>query len=284
MNVRFDPDVDAFLKHAAPTLEAHEDTASLVLGICHNLTTGRTYGDRPPLFASVSDGGEARVFAVRTPPHNLVLFAKEGHPVALEALAERLHAKGHRLPGCHGTSAVAEAFARAWCRVAGCVSVVAMRQKVFRLDTVTPPRPAPGHLRPAEEADIEWLVEWATAFHREAVPGDPDRDQRRVVDWMLAQRNLWVWEDDRPVSLCAAMRPTAHGIAIGLVYTPPEDRGSGYASNCVAAVSQRLLDQGYAFCTLFTDLSNPTSNKIYQAIGYRPLAEFRRIDFRDASG
>lgn len=281
MNIRFYDSVDAFLWDAGPTLEAHEDTASLALGICSNLQAGRTYGDHPPLFATVSDGASVRALAVQTPPYNLILFSEEEHPEALEALAGRLHAESYSLPGCHGTSAVAETFARAWCRLAGCVSHVSMRQNVFRLDAVVPPRPAPGQLRPAAESDIAWLVECTGAFHREAVPGDPDRDHRRSVEWLMAQRHLWVWEDDGPVSICAAVRPTARGIAVGLVYTPPEHRGRGYASNCVAAVSQHLLDQGYAFCTLFTDLSNPTSNKIYQAIGYRPLAEFRQIDFRD---
>ena len=284
MNVRSYPNVDAFLNAAGTTLESREDTASLALGICSNLKTGRTYGDHPPLFVTVSDGEEVQALAVRTPPHKLVLVAEDGEREALEALAERLHAEGTLLPGCHGTVAVAETFARAWSRRTGCDLSVSMRQKIFRLDAVTPPRAAPGHLRHACEADVEWLVDWAGAFHREAVPGDPGRDPRPTVDWMLAHRHLWVWEDERPVSICAALRPTAHGIAVGLVYTPPESRGRGYASNCVAQVSQALLDEGYDFCTLFTDLSNPTSNKIYQAIGYRPLAEFCQIEFADVSG
>ena len=283
MNVLFHDHVDAFLREAGPILESHEDTASLVLGICQNLKRGRQYGEEPPLFASVREHDRVCALAVRTPPHSLVLYAEEKDLEALGVLAERLHAEGAALPGCHGPLVVVEAFARAWSRLTQCVPSVTMQQKIFRLDTVLPPSPTPGRLRLATESDADWLADWTGAFHREAVPGDSGRDQRHLVDWLLSQGHLWVWEHDGPVSICAAVRPTAHGIAIGLVYTPPEHRGCGYASNCVAQASQCLLDEGYDFCTLFTDLSNPTSNKIYQAIGYRPLAEFRQIKLADPS-
>ena len=72
-------------------------------------------------------------------------------------------------------------------------------------------------------------------------------------------------------------RPTQHGIGVGGVYTPPELRRRGYASSCVAALSQRLLDAGFEYCTLYTDLSNPTSNDIYQQIGYRPVGDVQEI-------
>jgi len=69
------------------------------------------------------------------------------------------------------------------------------------------------------------------------------------------------------------------GISVGLVYTPIDRRGQGYASACVAELSQKMLDQGKAYCTLYTDLSNPVSNAIYQRIGYRPFADFLDIRF-----
>ncbi len=66
---------------------------------------------------------------------------------------------------------------------------------------------------------------------------------------------------------------------IGPVYTPPEQRGHGYASALVAGVSQWLLDAGNQFCFLFTDLRNPTSNHIYQVIGYQPVGDFTEYSF-----
>jgi predicted GNAT family acetyltransferase len=85
--------------------------------------------------------------------------------------------------------------------------------------------------------------------------------------------------DDRPVSLAGYGGPTRHGIRIGPVYTPPAERRRGYASACVAALSQQLLDRGRRFCFLFTDLANPTSNHIYQQIGYRPVSDVDEYRF-----
>ena len=66
---------------------------------------------------------------------------------------------------------------------------------------------------------------------------------------------------------------TPNGIRIGPVYTPPEQRRRGYGSALTAALTQQLLDGGRRFCFLFTDLANPTSNSIYQRIGYRPVTD-----------
>ena len=63
------------------------------------------------------------------------------------------------------------------------------------------------------------------------------------------------------------------------VYTPPEHRGTGYGSAVTAAVSQHALDAGARDVILFTDLANPTSNSIYQKIGYRPVYDSTELEF-----
>ena len=57
------------------------------------------------------------------------------------------------------------------------------------------------------------------------------------------------------------------------MYTPREHRGHGFGSAATAAVSQRCLDAGRRFCFLYTDLANPTSNKIYTEVGYEPVCD-----------
>jgi predicted GNAT family acetyltransferase len=111
------------------------------------------------------------------------------------------------------------------------------------------------------------------------VPNGPKPDVRATVERAIEDQALLVWDDGGVVSMCARSRPTPHGASISLVYTPPTLRGRGYASACVAEQSARILDSGRTFCTLFTDLANPTSNAIYQRIGYQPLADFRDICF-----
>ena len=72
---------------------------------------------------------------------------------------------------------------------------------------------------------------------------------------------------------------TPTGIRIGPVYTPPEHRGRGYASNLVAAATQQQLDAGRSFVFLFTDLANSTSNHVYEAIGFEPVSDIDRYVF-----
>ena len=91
---------------------------------------------------------------------------------------------------------------------------------------------------------------------------------------------MYVWEDDSVTSMAAAMDPTPTGVRIGYVYTPPEARGRGYASILVAELSQLYLDRGRSLCFLYTDMANPTSNAIYQRIGYRQVCEVVDIAFR----
>jgi len=155
-------------------------------------------------------------------------------------------------------------------------------ERIYQLDAVTPVVGVPGALRRATEADRALAVAWAVAFQREALGDDDPRTAARMVDARLgggADSGLYVWDDGQPVSLAGYSGPTPHGIRVGPVYTPPAHRGKGYASACVAALSQLLLDGGRAHCFLFTDLGNPTSNHIYQAIGYQPVCDVDEYRF-----
>src|SRR4029079_12798065 len=140
----------------------------------------------------------------------------------------------------------------------------------------------PGTLRIADAADRDLLIAWMHAFLTDA-HGDPkDMEAEILVDGALRtnSRTFSLWEvDGRPVSMAGVTGPTPHGIRVGPVYTPPADRGHGFASAVTAAASQAQLDQGRRFVFLFTDLANPTSNKIYQAIGYEPVIDIDQWSF-----
>jgi predicted GNAT family acetyltransferase len=66
---------------------------------------------------------------------------------------------------------------------------------------------------------------------------------------------------------------------IAPVYTPPEQRGHGYASAVTAAVTQIALDRGSGKVLIFTDLANPTTNHIYPAIGYEAMSDSAEYRF-----
>ena len=126
------------------------------------------------------------------------------------------------------------------------------------------------------------LSDWIEAFHDEASISNPRQDYATMADRWIRRlgRTVYLWADGgRPVSMTGVGGLTPNGIRVGPVYTPPEERGRGYASNLVAQASQAQLDAGRTFVFLFTDLANPTSNKIYQAIGYEPVNDVDEWEF-----
>jgi predicted GNAT family acetyltransferase len=153
-----------------------------------------------------------------------------------------------------------------------------MEQLMYELDTVVTPPPAGGKLRPAEAADRELLCDWCDAFVRET--GAVSGDIPAMVDHRLATGSLYLWEDTDVVTLAGVVPAVAGVVRVGPVYTPPGARRRGYATSCVAEVSRQALDSGARPCMLFTDKANPTSNAIYQRIGYREVATSAEYQFR----
>jgi predicted GNAT family acetyltransferase len=198
---------------------------------------------------------------------------------AFEKLAQNLFADQWNVPGVLGPSLVAEKFAGAWTKVAGVGCKQGMQRRAFELRKVIHPESTSGALRLATEADVELVAPWIFAFTQEALPGGDMAEARKSAMSKITERDIYLWEDGQPVGMAGKARPTSNGIAVNLVYTPPAMRKRGYASACVAALSLMLLDAGWKFCCLFTDLSNPTSNHIYQQIGYTPVGDFNEYVF-----
>ncbi len=272
------PDVDAFLARVTGFLAPREAENNLVFGICSGLKRATRPLTAPPQFLVVTaaDGGVAGA-ALQTPPFNLVL-ADGGQPWVERVLARTL--AGASLPGVTGPVDAAGRFARSWTEFTGEPARHHMAERIFRLTLVRPPRPASGAMRPAGFDDRALLVAWLQAFNEEAL-GEPSPDAPELVDrWLTGGRTLVLWEDGgRPTSLVGVGGETPNGIRVGPVYTPPEDRGHGYASNLVAVASQAELDAGRQFVFLFADLANPTANRIYQAIGYEPVSDYAMYRF-----
>ena len=270
---------ESFLAVAGPFLEAREPEHQLTLGIVGNARAAGGFPADGVLLAALSDGHVVAT-AIWTPPWNLIL-SEVDDPDAIDAIAEAV--ADEALGGVHAPDELAEPFARAWTARTGTGYRHAMRQRSYALDVVTPPAGVPGALRLARSGDRERMVDWMLAFDDEAMGPDAGRqDMRALVDDMLGSsaRTAYIWEvAGESVSMCQAVGRTPNGVRIGAVYTPPEHRRQGYASAITAAASQLQLDQGRRWCFLFTDLSNPTSNHIYQAIGYHPIRDITLIRF-----
>jgi hypothetical protein len=271
---RFDTAGD-FLEAVGGQLYARASVNNLMLGICERLVAEPTaYTD--PFFAVVSDSrGVSLLAAVMTPPHNLILAEGEDFEAGLPALIEYLKANGISPPGVIGPVHAAEAFFDRWTEAAGSGGRVAMYQRVYELRQVYSPKLPPGDFRIAHAEDCSLIAGWIHDFELEALEKDHPV-KREWAEGLIEQGKVFIWEDDgQPVAMAMKSRPLKNSATVSGVYTPPEHRRKGYATALVARLSQHLLDMGYSFINLFTDLENPTSNAIYQKIGYRPVTDFR---------
>ncbi len=281
-------DIDEFAARVEPYLLAHEATHCLMLGLLSTLPRDPMPADEIPYMALVEDQDAVVLVAMRTPPFNVILSLIAPEYAADPAEPLRLIASdlGSRyrdsLSGVHAPTPVSQPFAERWQQQAHVAARLAMRERIYELETVIPVSGVSGSYRRPIEADRDLLIRWLEAFAAEAL-GPIERLD--AVDWVdryfaTPSRGGYLWEDEgAPVSFAAYGNPTAHGMRIGPVYTPPEHRGRGYASACVATLSQHLLESGRTFCYLFTDLTNPTSNAIYQNIGYNPVNDVDVYEF-----
>jgi predicted GNAT family acetyltransferase len=274
------PDAEGFLAAAGEALYENEPLHSLMIGVVERLIRDlHFYGEGDPYLAVVSEGGVPVLAATMTPPFGLLLSAlREDGGAYIPMLVSELLDSDLHLPDVHAESRFAKQFAEEWETHTGETTEKIMEMRIYVLHQVTPPQNVTGEFSQATLAEHELITEWLGGFEREALNEERAIDRLRKAAEGQIERGEWYlwWDDGKPRSMCLQSRPTRSGICVSGVYTPPELRGRGYASAGVAALSQHLLDEGYSFTSLFTDLSNPTSNSIYMKIGYQPLADFDR--------
>lgn len=267
--------VGDFYRRAAPFLAREEATHCLPIGICTNYLDNQSAGN-DFFMATVERDDEVVTAALMTPPHNLILsliVPDELTVDALSLLAYDLHAELGVLPGVIAPVPLAQCFADVWSNIAGQPFRLYQHQRIYQLQRVSPVRGVPGRLRLVDRADRDLLARWIYEFNQEALGEGSLADAEVWADRRIASaaHQTFLWEDGAPVALVGCGGRTPNGLRVGPVYTPPKHRRRGYASAATAAVSQRILDQGRRFVFLFTDLANPTSNHIYQEIGFRPI-------------
>ncbi|MFJ3800362.1 GNAT family N-acetyltransferase [Streptomyces sp. NPDC090088] len=278
----FTTDVDEFLSYTRDFLHSRPDLHTVQLTVTERLRRSgpRAYGDRPALLGHLvrEDGGVGATL-LHTPPYALGatrLTADEA-----ETLAAVLVDLGRPVTGFASERATAEAFAAAWQRRTGASARLHDRHRLYRLAELTDPSPMPeGRARVAGEADRELLVRWYDGFVEDAGTHG-GRGGADWADFRLSYGGVTLWEtaDGTPVSM-AGVTPTVAGQArIAPVYTPRELRGRGYAGAVTAQVSRAALASGVGELLLFTDLANPTSNALYQRIGYRRVADWAEYTF-----
>ncbi len=282
MNFALTRDAEDFADHAESLLSGRIE-CNVMATVLINLRRGVLAPDDALFAYAMDDAGAPSGAAMRVAPWPLLTSPLD--PPDAAALTRLWLLEDPELPAVVGVPQSARAVAEAWAAATGGVTSVAMRQAMHQLRTVTDPlRPVRGELRGATGGDRHTLIGWMSAFADEAgVPGGDDAE--RMVDGRLRHGGLFVWEDGGPVSMIGMQPQVAGVVRIGPVYTPPRRRRHGYAGAAVAEASRRALEAGADSCMLFTDLANPTSNKIYAEVGYRRTGDweehrFERLDSR----
>lgn len=273
---RFENSIE-FYARVKDYLLNQEGMYNLLLAISHNLIENPEHFEEKPYLATVEANGEIIAIAMRTPPRP-VLLSRIKDLQAVELLAQDLSISYPSLPGVNAPTDEAQAFTRAWHSLTAQSYQLQLALRTFQLEKVKPISQVTGYLRLVTEDDRELLKNWYEAFSLEAL-GEIESDPEHWVQRVLHQGTAYLWHDEVPVSIACRGGSTPNGVRINMVYTPPEYRRRGYASACVAALSQTLLDRGSRFCFLFTDLANPTSNHIYQKIGYEPIGDWHNYSF-----
>ena len=272
-----------FLAHIKQCLIKDEARYGLIMGIAKILAENENrYGGETPWYCTITSPPrllgikkpEMYAAALRTPPHGVVLAYFTGSlDLIADALVAAVSSKYKQIPGVVGDKALADIFAERWRQSHNVKIVNTMAQCIYKLVKVNNVPLSSGKLRVATEADIELVKKWGHGFHVDIggeASGTPEMDIAAVISrgW------VFLWElNGQPVSMALKTRPTDKGMTVSGVYTPPELRGKGYATSCVAELSSHILKSGKEFCTLYTDLANPTSNSIYKKIGYVEVAD-----------
>lgn len=256
--------VHQFCDRTRPRLLQDEAQHHLLLSLQQTLAQSSV--SDPPYLAWV-EGRAVLGVVVHMAERNIVLSTMSSSAV-IQLFVHDLLQTGRQLPGVAGPPTEAQAFVSTWEKLTHGTAKLAMNLQIHQLTQVQPVATAEGYLRRAEQCDRALILEWSQAFDRE-VFGTVQAWTEQVVERQLRRGRIYLWQDGQPVSMATGRGSNPGNGHIGPVYTPPGYRSQGYATACVAALSQQLLDQGCPSCFLFTDRDNATSNHIYRTIGYQ---------------
>jgi uncharacterized protein len=285
MRVQHCTDLQTFYDHVSPYLQQREAEHNMLLSYLGDLL--RQPPEPSPEYSYMgyveTDAGDVVAVAHYAGYRLFLSHPTEGYEIALEMLVN--DAASPVIEHMVSPTEFASQIETQWLALTKRRMVADMSMRIYRLDTVKAPTNVAGTMRWVTSEDDALMLKWMIAFQVDTFGADPNKiDEERLARWLTRftsneMYGMAFWEvEGQPVGMSATIGRSPTGMRIGMVYTPPEQRGHGYASALVAAQSQWLLDSGLQFCTLNTDLANPTSNKIYQAIGYYPVADQTMYD------
>ena len=270
-------------KKISPQLLDQEAANNLFVGLIKNLVDNEELRAPDHLWFSIEDDNAIQLAGWCTPPYPFGLWSPLIETTdAVECLLDFLESERLNLPGVIGKPALVDSVAAMAIKRFKLEDYFTMNQGIYECRKVNPELLDRGRIRPVTMDEIELLTDWMIAFHMETLNQEPLRSEARDnLKREIEMGNYFFYEENGKVlSTLATARQMVNGTSVNMVYTPPESRKKGYATSSVALLTQKLLDDGWKFAALFTDLDNPTSNSIYQKIGYRKVGESKHVQLR----
>ena len=271
---------ELFAQVAEPIVAKDEDVFSLFYGVLQAIKAQKYEN---PFMAAVTDGGEVLALLQMTPPHplNLVIVDESRKDELIDFIIREVRSHSIDVPSVISLKPWALSFAEAWESHTGETKKLLMDQGLYRLDEVEETlEMSPGSWRFATEEDAPLIEKWFALFEEDTyLARTPAELIKEKVAAFVEAQEVFLWEHEgKVVSMMKKSRPTKNSVTVSLVFTPKEERKKGYARTLVAQGSKELL-KDYEFCVLYTDMLNPTSNKIYKEIGYKHIADSIHIGF-----
>lgn len=267
-------DATSFLDFSRSFLVTSEAENNLLLSSAWTLARSSMTRSRRLSFFVVEDNARVVCAALNSSERRLLI--SQCSPEAATYLAHELQRRDIKIRGVLGPRLSIEAFS-----AAGGALEPKLSQKILRLETLLPYTNANGLLRVAKEKDLKLLLKWSLQFATECALDESQAETEETVHRYVENRQLFIWEDSRPVAMAGFGGVTPNGVRVNMVYTDPLHRSKGYAGSLVHVLSRRLLQAGHKFCYLFTDATNPVSNRVYERLGYKAVCDFSECRVRD---
>ncbi|AZB42666.1 GNAT family N-acetyltransferase [Bacillus sp. FJAT-42376] len=274
-------DIDFFKKAALSFLETQEIENNVALGI---LLDKNSSSLQPIHMSMIRKDGEPIAVLLQTHPKQVLVSAKAGLEEEDLLLAGKRIAQVYRsVPGLLGEKTVTETLAKRIASLTGKRAYTAIEQRLHKLTEIEKTgNPGTGKkvLLTSEHRPLisQWVFDFCQEVNEQATMFEADEK----ADEMIRKKSLYGWADEGEiVSMANWSRPTKTNVNINYVYTPPAHRKKGYATECVMELTEQMLASGFETVSLFTDQANPTANKIYAEIGYKPVQDFAKILFEE---
>ncbi|MEO5667928.1 MAG: GNAT family N-acetyltransferase [Bdellovibrionota bacterium] len=275
------PDAFAFLADCEEDLMRFEVEHSLLLGLADNLVKDLLCSDDGTFFGSVWRDGHFEAAFLRSGRGRAMVCSQMSEDCA-RWLSANL---GEKIDEVQGLLPSVQVFAEAFAPRRSLGLNINMYQGLYRIDEVDGHYPFEGEgMVSGRGLPQDLLQTFAEQFLVDCFPSlrlSASARAREIIERHLKQDALFAWRnaESEIVAIAARSRQSANGATISLVYTPEAHRRRGYAGRLVAALSRKILSDGKRFCTLYTDLRNPTSNSVYRKVGFRKVAESWHCSF-----